>query len=258
MTVPVSRRAVIVAGAAAALSACGRSRQGAPPAAPTTPEAVGSAPASTAPSSTGTVPPVGPARYVDHGRRDTPTVALTFHASGDVTLAHRLLDLLAARAVAVTVFAVGNWLAAHPDLGTRILHDGHELANHTYSHQPMGQLSPDAIRDEITRCATVLTRVSGSVTSWFRPSGIDVPTDTILAMAGVSGYPVSVGYDVDSLDYQDPGPTTVAANVKRSVQPGSIVSLHFGHAGTIAAMPSLLDHLAGAGLQPVTVTRVLA
>jgi len=201
---------------------------------------------------------VGPARYVNHGRRDVATVALTFHASGDVALAHRLLDLLAARTVPVTVFAVGNWLAAHRDVGTRILHDGHELANHTYSHQPMGQLAPAAISEEITRCATILTAITGSVTSWFRPSGIDVPTDAILAVAGASGYPVSVGYDVDSLDFQDPGPTAVTANVKRAVQPGSIVSLHFGHPGTITALPAVLDHLARTGLQPVTVTGVLA
>src|SRR6476659_6866418 len=119
MTVPVSRRAVIVAAAAAALSACTSPRQGAPaiPAASTTEAGSSVVPASAAPGAASTVPTVGPARYVNHGRRDVATVALTFHASGDAALAHRLLDLLAARTVPVTVFAVGNWLAAHPDVG---------------------------------------------------------------------------------------------------------------------------------------------
>ncbi len=136
--------------------------------------------------------------------------------------------------------------------------DGHELANHTYSHKAMGELSASAIHDEIANCASVLERLAGSATSWFRPSGIEVPTAAILAAAGAVGYPVSVGYDVDSLDFQDPGANTVVANVARGVQAGSIVSLHFGHAGTITALPSVLDHLATAGLRPVTVTQLLA
>jgi hypothetical protein len=36
------------------------------------------------------------------------------------------------------------------------------------------------------------------------------------------------------------------------------VSLHFGHRGTIDAVPALLDHLSGRGLRPVTVGELLA
>ena len=162
-----------------------------------------------------------------------PTVALTFHASGDQVLAGRLLDLLSSRSTPVTIFAVGNWLAAHPALAARMLTDGHELANHTYSHQPMGELSPSAIHDEIAKCAAVLEKVTGSVTSWFRPSGIEVPTAAILAAAGAVGYPVSVGYDVDSLDFQDPGANAVVANVARAQAGRSCCT--FDHASTITA-----------------------
>jgi peptidoglycan/xylan/chitin deacetylase (PgdA/CDA1 family) len=267
MSTPISRRTVIVGAAAAALTACNQSKATAPtvpttPApTPTTEAPAGSgaaAPDSTSPSSAVTVVSDGSARFVNHGRRDASTVALTFHASGDPALAGRLLDLLKARSTPVTIFAVGNWLEAHTALAAQMLADGHELANHTYSHQAMGQLSASAIHDEIARCAAVLERLAGSATSWFRPSGIEVPTAAILAGAGAVGYPVSVGYDVDSLDFQDPGAAAVTANVARGVQAGSIVSLHFGHAGTINALPSVLDHLDAVQLQPVTVTQLLA
>ena len=75
--------------------------------------------------------------------------------------------------------------------------------------------------------------------------------------AGRAGYPVSVGYDVDSLDFQDPGAAAVQANVLDHVQPGSIVSLHFGHQGTIAAFGPIVDGLRRRQLEPVTVTRLL-
>jgi hypothetical protein len=41
------------------------------------------------------------------------------------------------------------------------------------------------------------------------------------------------------------------------VSPGSIVSLHFGHHGTIAAFCPIVDGLRGLQLEPVTVTGLL-
>ena len=43
-----------------------------------------------------------------------------------------------------------------------------------------------------------------------------------------------------------------------AVRPGSIVSLHFGHSGTIDALPAILDALHTRGLRPVTVSDLLA
>jgi peptidoglycan/xylan/chitin deacetylase (PgdA/CDA1 family) len=264
----ITRRQLVVgAMAAAGLAACdgvhnkaattspASTAAGPSPTAATAPPATTSAPATTTAT---TATPGGPATYVSHGARSDPRVALTFHASGDPTLATQLLDELASRNVSVTVFGVGQWLAANPDLVARIRTDGHELGNHTYSHQSMGQLSASRTAAEIAGCAQVLQKLTGSISAWFRPSGIDVPTAAILAAAGRAGYPVSVGYDVDSLDFQDPGASAVVANVRKGVQAGSIVSLHFGHAGTITAMGPILDHLAASGLHTATVGQLLA
>ena len=274
----LSRRRFVLAGVVAAvLGACGRGRgRGAtstpaatggtdanpPPAGGSTTPAATAASAPTSPGP-GTLPPtsvtgpLGPARYVPNGGRAGSRVALTFHASGDPALAQQLLDVVGRAAVPITVFGVGQWMAAHPDLVARIAHDGHELANHTLTHQAMGQLSADRIGQEVVGCADVLRNLTGSITAWFRPSGIAVPTATILDQAGRAGYPVSVGYDVDSLDFQDPGAAAVQANVLDHVQPGSIVSLHFGHQGTIAAFGPIVDGLRGRGLEPVTVSQLL-
>jgi peptidoglycan/xylan/chitin deacetylase (PgdA/CDA1 family) len=67
-----------------------------------------------------------------------------------------------------------------------------------------------------------------------------------------------VSYDVDSLDYTDPGPHAVVATVLGSVRPGSIVSLHFGHSGTVTALPAILRGLASRALRPVTLTALLS
>ena len=210
---------------------------------------------SSGPTTTGRAP--GPARFVRRADGGTG-VALTFHASGDVGLAQVLLDTLATHRTRVTIFGVGAWMAANPHLVARMLADGHEMANHTQTHPALGQVSKEVVASEISTCAEVLTRLTGGRSAWFRPSGIETPTKLILAEAGRAGYGTSVGYDVDTLDFQDPGTTQIVTNFRAGVTGGSIVSLHFGHRGTIDAVPALLDHLGGRGLRAVTVGELLA
>ena len=197
---------------------------------------------------------IGPATYFNHGPPDTNTVALTFHLGGDPTLVAELLDLLKTSGITSTLFAIGDWLTANPTLGHRVVDDGHELGNHTKSHQSMLKLSRPAVRAEIVGGGQALIPYIGSIGRWFRPSGTDVPNDVILEEAGLAGYAMSVGYDIDSRDFTEPGAAAVVARVKKKLHPGAIVSLHFGHRDTIDAMPQILVLLSKAGLTPVTMT----
>lgn len=225
------------------------------PTATTAPE---TAPTTTVETTTSTTQAdVGPATYINHGPTDVNNVALTFHLGGNPTLVAELLDLLKASAITSTLFAIGDWLTANPDLGHRAVDDGHELGNHTKSHLSMLKLSRAAVRAEIVGGGQALVPFIGSIGKWFRPSGTDVPTDLILEEAGAAGYAVSVGYDIDSTDYTEPGAAAVVARVKKQLHPGAIVSLHFGHRDTIDALPKILDLLGAAGLTPVTVTGLL-
>ncbi len=202
--------------------------------------------------------PGTPATYVDHGDPGSALVALTFHFAGDPALAARLLDLLSGNSVRSTLFAIGDWLTAHPALGHRALADGHELGNHTKSHQPMLDLDRAHVHAEIQGGGNALMPFVGSIGNWFRPSGTDVPTPLILEEAGRVGYPVSVGYDIDSRDFTNPGPQTVIDNVTPHLHPGAIVSLHFGHRDTLTALPPILEQIAALGLRTATITELLA
>ena len=156
-----------------------------------------------------------------------------------------------------TLFAIGDWITAHPALARRALADGHELGNHTKSHQNMLNLSAAQVYAEIDGGAKDLVPFVGSIGKWFRPSGTDVPSQRILDQAGKVGYPISVGYDIDSRDYTEPGSKAVIANVVPALHPGAIVSLHFGHNDTIVALPVILSGMNAAGLRPATITELL-
>ena len=225
---------------------------------PETPATAAPVPVETQPATTPAPAPGSPAQYIDHGPETVNNVALTFHLSGDWKIASHLLDLLRDRATAVTVFIVGTFANDNPKLTARIVAEGHELANHTQNHHPMRTLSRSQIADEITKGGESITPFIGNQGHWFRPSGIVVPTDTILEEAGKAGYQVSVGYSLDTDDYQDPGAKHVLAKVRDEAKAGSIISVHFGHQGTIDAMPNILDHLSSVGLTPVTVSTLLA
>jgi peptidoglycan/xylan/chitin deacetylase (PgdA/CDA1 family) len=192
------------------------------------------------------------------GPRDRPAVALTFHGQGDVAVVNRLLAAIADGGAHVTVLAVGTWLTAQPDMARKILDGGHELGNHTQTHSAIADMAAAQAFTEINTCAQTLKRLTGSIGTWFRPSQTQHATPTIQAQASKVGYRTCLSYDVDSLDYTDPGPTAIVNNTMRAVGNGSIVSLHFGHAGTVTAMPALLDGLRQKGLRPVTMTELLS
>jgi peptidoglycan/xylan/chitin deacetylase (PgdA/CDA1 family) len=198
-----------------------------------------------------------PASFINHGARDSGNAALTFHAAGNPAMATALLDLLKRSGTPVTVFAVGSWISENPQLAKRILADGHELSNHTWSHGAMRTMSPADLTTEISKAADALTKLTGSNGRWFRPSQIEVPTPAILTAAGKVGYGVSVGYDLDSMDFQDPGAAAVKKNVMGAIQSGSIVSLHFDHQNTIDALPAIIDHMKSKNLKPVTVSQLI-
>ena len=222
----------------------------------------GSGPSSSSSSAPASTRLPGPAAFVTHGPTKGNRVALTFHTSGDLGRAAQLLDVLAQRKVVMTAFIVGSWLDANPSWAQRLRDAGHELANHTYTHPQFESLSPSAMADEIDRCRDLLIRLTGSGGRFFRPSGTAdgqvAPTPTVLDVAGRSDYPVVLGFDVDPLDYQDPGAPAVTQRTLAAVRAGSVVSLHFDHPGTVTALPAILDGLDERGLTPVTASKLLS
>lgn len=177
---------------------------------------------------------------------------MTFHGAGDPALARAALSALAAAGAHATVLAVGTWLQQNPSLASAVLTGGHELGNHTWSHQAMRRLGPVACRDEIDRASALLSKLTGTPGRWFRPSGTPSSTSTIRAAALAAGYPRCLSYDVDPLDYTDPGAAAVTRGVLSAVRPGSIVSLHLGHEGTVRALPAVLAGLTERRLRAVS------
>ncbi|GLF94769.1 polysaccharide deacetylase family protein [Streptomyces yaizuensis] len=260
---PIDRRRALRTGAGAAATAlalgCGGPgpTPGGPP--PRTPP---SGPPSPRPAAARPAP--APRRFpgrpgqITHGPRDRDRVALTFHGGGDPATARAILAEAERAGARITVLAVGEWLDEHPALARRILDGGHDLGNHTQHHRTLTELPDAGVLAEITACAERLRRLTGSIGTWFRPSRTHIATPSLVRLAQRAGYPHTLAYDLDSLDFTSPGATAVIRTVTGQIRRGSVVSLHFGYADTVAAMPALLDDLHRRGLRAVTTTELLS
>ena len=153
--------------------------------------------------------------------------------------------------------AVGVWLHANPKIGQEIVGAGHELGNHTYSHKTMTLLTLKEAKAEVAKGKAAVIKAVGTPGKWFRPSGTLKSNSIIRAAAGASGYDHCLVYDVDSMDYTDPSAQAIVARCMKTVQRGSIIGMHFGHAHTVTALPLLIQALHDHKLTPVTVSQLL-
>lgn len=254
------RRSALRTGAAVAAGALTAACTPAGPAAPVkaAPDKP-AAPAKAAPAKAAPAPRrfAGQPVEIGHGPRGRPGVALTFHGNGDPAIAKAVLAEAERAGARVTVLAIGAWLDAHPEMARRILDGGHELGNHTQRHLAINAMPEEQAYAEITGCADRLKRLTGSIGTWFRPSQTQYATPLVRKLAQRAGYPHVLSYDVDSLDFTSPGAAAVIRTVTGTIQGGSVVSLHFGYADTVDAMPPLLEELARRKLRAVTTTELL-
>ncbi len=197
---------------------------------------------------------------VAHGPRTTPAVALTFDDGPTQDPLDSLLATLAAHEVHATFFVTGRELAAAPEAARRLVHAGHELGNHTYSHRHMVLMSPRAIRDEIEATDSLIRLAGYTGPIYFRP-----PYGTKLL--GLPWYlsrhhRTSVTWDVEPDSYREVSRTAegIVRHVLARVGPGSIILLHpwYRSRGTsLAAVRPLLDSLQARGYRVVPLRELL-
>jgi peptidoglycan/xylan/chitin deacetylase (PgdA/CDA1 family) len=98
-----------------------------------------------------------------------PLVALTLDDGPTPEGTGPLIDLLAQHAVSATFFLVGRELQQFPELGRRIVHAGHELGNHSYTHARMLLRTQDFVRRELEATDMAIRAAGQQGEILFRP-----------------------------------------------------------------------------------------
>lgn len=183
-------------------------------------------------------------------------VALSFDDGPTPMGVDAVLPVLARYDAHATFFLIGQDMARNPGQGRRLLAAGHELGNHSYTHQRMWGLFPGGYEGEIRRTDALLRR-EGARPVLFRP-----PYGKKL-----TGLPIAVertGYRTIMWSFEDPmserDPRAYADKVLAQVRPGAIVIMHLMYrSGETArqALPLILEGLRARGYRAVSVGELL-
>ena len=103
------------------------------------------------------------------GRGSPTSVALTFDDGPDPASTPAFLDALDALDVRATFFVLGEMLERAPDLGRRIVDEGHEIAVHGWTHRNHLRLGWWQIDDEVARTIELVEATTGERPVHYRP-----------------------------------------------------------------------------------------
>jgi len=184
-------------------------------------------------------------------------IAITFDDGPHPQFTPRLLDMLKERHIKATFFLIGKSAATWPDVVKRIVAEGHEVANHTWTHPQLNHMSEARVMDELQTTHDAIVMACGVVPLLYRPPYGAVTLSQRKAIHERFGYP-TILWDVDPEDWRAPRSIAkVHDRLLTQTRSGSIILCHDIHQPTVDAMPSTLDDLKAKGYQFCTVTQLI-
>jgi len=203
-------------------------------------------------------------------------VALSFDDGPDPKWTPKVLDVLRDKGVKGTFMMIGNEAQENVSLMKRVVREGHEIGNHTYTHPDISEISKRQLDIEVKVTERLFASKLGIQPLYFRPPyDIDEDPDTDDQAAPVEriqqdGYTI-VGSKLDTNDWNE-NPRKTPAEMTQSIleqletmktKPqfrGSVILLHDGggdRSATVAALPMLIDTLRAHGYTIVPVSSLL-
>ncbi len=173
--------------------------------------------------------------------------SITFD-DGPTSLTGGLIDTLHDWRAPATFFLQGVNVERRPEVANRLVAEGHELGNHTWNHPQLTKLPDPEVRSQVQRTQAAISAATGVTAGSLRPPYGDVDK----RVRGVVGLPIVV-WDVDTLDWTEPGSDAVAERAVGQSSRGSIVLMHDTHSATVAAVPGVIDGLRDRGFTLATV-----
>jgi peptidoglycan-N-acetylglucosamine deacetylase len=165
----------------------------------------------------------------------------------------RILRILRRHDARATFFVVGNEARDHPRLVRAIVRRGHELANHTFTHPYLADLSPSERRRELLRTQRVIHRIAGVTPCYMRPPANSYNRAVVRQASRLGLGTVLWSHAAAEVGN---GAEGVTAALVAEVRPGSIVVFHQVPIA-VWALPETLQGLAERGLRAVTVRNLL-
>lgn len=173
---------------------------------------------------------------------DKKQASITFDCAWGADDIPDILQALKNENIKASFFIVGQWAEKYPDIVRMISLDGHDIANHSYSHLRLGEMDRGRINSEIQLCGNKLAELAGGKIELFRPPYGDY-NNSVVETARELGY-YTIQWDVDSLDWK-PGISReeILTRICNKIKPGSIILFHNDTAHTAKMLPDIISAL---------------
>ena len=185
-------------------------------------------------------------------------VALTFDDGPHPKYTSHILDLLNQYDAKGTFFVVGQLAEKNPEVIARMYEEGHELANHTYTHPSTKSVSK--IKEEIEQTNNVIFSITGFYPNLFRPVE-GYYTDEIVQAVVKEGFTIVMwSWHQDTEDWKNPGIYLITSKVLRGIKEGNVVLFHDGggnRSQTVRALEKILPELQKQGYRFITISEMI-
>ena len=195
------------------------------------------------------------AEYIDFYAhlRGERLIALTFDDGPSLKITPIILDVLYEEDAVATFFVIGNRVSTHQQVVNRAAAEGHQIANHNYTHRALTRMSQDEANISITLASDVIEYVIGERPTVLRPP-YGLHNETVRQAADL---PI-VLWSIDPRDWEYRDPEIVYRNVMLNPQDGDIILLHDIHLSTARAVGNIVRGLRQQGFVLVTVDELIA
>ncbi len=184
-------------------------------------------------------------------------IALTFDDGPVTSNTTRVLNMLKKRNIKATFYVLGPRVKNNPTLMRRMVAEGHEVGNHTWTHGKLTNMSDSMVRSELKRTENAIIAATGVKPRTMRPPYGALLTRQRNMIFNEFGYP-TILWDVDPQDWKKPGLSVIRNRIVSKTKAGSIVLLHDLHSSSVDAVPSTVDALLRKGYKFVTVSQLIA
>ena len=186
----------------------------------------------------------------------TRSMVLTFDDGPDPNYTPQVLDILRSHHVKAMFFVCGEMAKDNPDLLRRMIDEGHTVGNHTWSHPELPRMTRRKIRDEIESTVDAVDKAVGETPRWFRAPYGAWNRDVFELGSEYGMEPLA--WTVDTLDWSEPGTSSIVRRVIEGAAPGVVVLSHDAggnRSQTVAALRRYLPELLSSGYELGVPTR---
>lgn len=192
-------------------------------------------------------------------------VTLTFNDGPDPLFTKQILDILTKYHVPATFFVIGKNASMNQDLVKRIVKEGHEIGNETFSNSPI--TDPWRLELELNANQRLIEGITGySMRLFHQPPNLTVDPNSdkfnqMMRTVHDMGYAmVNENIDPRDTEHPAPAPEEIAKRIIQSIHNGHVISLHDGgeeRANTVKALPIIIETLQSQGYRFVTLHELM-